>query len=92
MKSVRKAVKKGTAAISHPFKKCCHKSSNESTSVGKWFIFQLFQKKSHILVYTTASNDGNLTREPSVFEINDEDGNKSTVASDEMPEEILGKY
>ena len=35
MKSVRKAVKKGTAAISHPFKKCHHKSSNESASVGK---------------------------------------------------------
>ena len=91
-KSVRKAVKKGTAAISHPFKKHHCKSSNESASVGKWFIFQLFQKKSYILIYTTASNDGNSTREPSVIEINNEDGNKSTVASDETPEEILGKY
>ena len=54
--------------------------------------FQLFQKKSYILVYTTVSNDGNLTRELSVIEINDEDGNKFTVASDEMPEKILGKY
>ena len=79
-------------AISHPFKKRHCKSSNESTSVGKWFIFWLFQKKSHILVYTTASNDGNLTRELLVIEIDDEDGNKSTVASDESPEEILGKY
>ena len=92
MKLVRKAVKKGAAAISHPFKKHCHKSSNESASVGKWFIFWLFQKKSYILIYTTASNDGNSTRELSVIEIDDEDGNKSTVASDEMPKEILGKY
>ena len=54
--------------------------------------FLTVSKKSHILVYTTASNDGNLTRELSVIEINDEDGNKFTVASDEMPEKILGKY
>ena len=49
-RSVRKAVEKGAMAISHPFKKHCHKSSNESASVGKWFIFWLFQKKAYILV------------------------------------------
>ena len=100
-KSVGKAVKKGAAAISCPFKKR-RKLSSESDSVGTFVFFSVVAKfLTESYIYITVSNDGNSTketsttdpstREPSVIEINasDEEGNKST--DDETPEEELGK-
>ena len=99
-KSVEKAVKKGAAAISRPFKKC-HKVSSES--VGRSFfsiVANFFITESYI--YLTVSNNGNSTketsametstREPSVININpsDEEGNGST--DDKTPEEELSKF
>jgi hypothetical protein len=93
-KSVGKAVKKGAAAISRPFKK---RRKLSSESVGTFFFFRRC-KVSYI--YFTASNDGNSTREtstrdpstrePSVIEIDASDEEGSTA--DETPEDELGKY
>lgn len=92
-KSFGKAVKKGAAVISRPFKKR-RKVSSESD--GRFF-FSIVAKVSYM--YITVSNNGNSTREtstkenstrePSVIEI-DEEEQKST--DDETPEEELGKY
>jgi hypothetical protein len=96
-KSVAKAVKKGAAAISRPFKKR-RKVSGESD--GKFFFFSIVAKVFYL--YITVSSNGNFTREtstrdpstrePSVIEIDasDEEGNKSM--DDETPEEELRKY
>jgi hypothetical protein len=99
-KSVGKAVKKGAAAISRPFKKR-RKLSSESDSVGTFVFFSVVAKfLTESYIYITVSNDGNSTREtstrdpstrePSVIEIDASDEEGSTA--DETPEEELGKY
>ena len=100
-KSVEKAVKKGAAAISHPFKKC-RKVSSES--VGRSF-FPIVAKVlffTEYYIYLTVSNDGNSTketsametstREPSVIDIDPSDDDRNGSENDESPEEELGKF
>ena len=99
VKSVEKAVKKGAAAISRPFKKC--RRCQVNLLVGLFFpSLHFFITESYI--YLTVSNNGNSiketsamatsTREPSVININpsDEEGNGST--DDKTPEEELSKF
>jgi hypothetical protein len=91
VKSVKNVVKHGAAAISRPFKKR-RKSSSSGGSVSgdsrtdsrKCFISHL-----HVFTYIYITvDDGNSTKEPSVIDIDDEDGGKSV---DETLEEELGK-
>ena len=95
VKSVKNAVKHDAAAISRPIS-CPFKKRRRSSSSGgsvsgdlrtdsrKCFISHL-----HVFTYIYITvDDGNLTKEPSVIDIDDENGGKSI---DETPEEELGK-
>ena len=99
-KSVEKAVKKGAAAISRPFKK---RRKVSSESVGMSF-FPIVAKVffTEYYIYLTVSNDRNSTketsametstREPLVIDIDPSDDEGNGSEDDESPEEELGKF
>jgi hypothetical protein len=91
VKSVRNAIKHGAAAISHPFKKRRKSSSSGGSVSGDLHrdLHKCFISHLHVFTYIYITvDDGNLTKEPSVIDIDNEDGSKSI---DETPKEELGK-